>query len=316
MCNIKYSIDKVKLEFQYIKTDRVQRFLKSLELCIGVRYYPSNKMVKCKHNFEFGDTETGTIYVGVIPNWEKEDKSDKNIVMEYNPNKVSPFFIEELAWLQNIPPLLIRVMNFDVACDMAVPFNTLRMLKRDVREYNCVIGHRNNETMYLGELGHNHIKLYDKAKEQKIKDVNWTRFEITVKKINSFGCTQKEFVECLNIPTIYSISNQLSFEYEQLDDIQRIVLESIIGDINILSTIKNYRTRKRYEELLSKFLNPVIININEMYKIFNDFGNNFANIVKIGEKDSEIDINAIFDDCEKRKISCKQYFKSKKPKNS
>jgi len=271
-----YSIDKVKLEFFYIKTPRIQEFLNCLGMANFTTHYESNAITKCKHNFVWGKEGNGSVYVGIIPNWESEVKSDKNIVLEYNPNKVNPFNIKELSWLKNIPKGLIKVMNFDIAVDMPVPYNTVRMGKRDIREQQCWIGHSNWETRYLGAPGHGHIKLYDKAKEQKIKDMNWTRFEITCKKINSFSSTLKEFQENISLPPMYFVCSQIDmFEFEQLNDTTRIVLESIIADINVLYTIKNFRTRKKYESLLNQYMNPVDISISGMCNAFNEFSKNF-----------------------------------------
>ena len=272
---MKYSIDKIKLEFLYAKTDRVQSFLDSLSMSDYTAYYESNKITNCKHNFKFGEGE-GAIYLGIIPNWENEVRYDKNIVIEYNPNKVDPFVYSEFMWLKTFSKACIKVMSFDVAVDMSIPYKSIRMLKRDVREYMATIGHSEIETRYLGELGHNHIKLYDKAKEQKLKEYDWSRFEITVKKINSFSCELKEFEKNIKIPVLYYVCSQISLEeYEQLNDITRIVMESIINDVNVLYTIKRYETRKKYEKLLSKYLNSIDINISAMYDAFIDFGNNF-----------------------------------------
>lgn len=271
-----YSIDKVKLEFFYIKTPRIQDFLNCLGMAEFNLHYESNAITKCKHNFLWGKEGNGSVYVGIIPNWESEQKSDKNIILEYNPNKVNPFEIKELAWLKNIPKTLIKVMNFDVAVDMPVPYSTVRMGKRDIREQQCWIGHGDWETRYLGADGHGHIKLYDKAKEQKIKDFDWTRFEITCKKINSFSPTLKEFEENISLPPMYFVCAQINIlEFEQLNDTTRIVLESIIADMNVLYTIKNYRTRKKFEALLCQYMNSVDISKIEMYKAFNEFSKNF-----------------------------------------
>lgn len=274
--NLHYSIDKIKLEYYFVKTPRIQQFLDNLSMADFTSHRTSNKIVECKHNFEWKNESCGTVYVGIIPNWESEEKSDKNIILEYNPNKVNPFKIKELAWLQNIPVALIKVMSFDIAVDMPTPFNTVRMLKRDVREYQCQIGRSEIETRYLGVMGHNHVKLYNKAKEQKIKDMDWTRFEVTCKKINSFSSTLKEFEENIKIPSLYCVCSQIDFtEFELLNDITRLVLESIISDVNNLYTIKDYKTRKKYERLLSQFLNPIDISLKEMADTFNAFGRKF-----------------------------------------
>lgn len=264
---LKYSIDKIKLEFQYIKLDRIESFLRELAGTDYNEYYESNKVTKCKHNFRYA-TEEGSVYVGIVPNWKNESRYDKSIVLEYNPNKVDPFLSEVFSWLKRVPRACIKVMNFDIAVDMNVPYNSVRMLKRDKRESFSIFGHSEVETRYLGAMGHNHVKLYNKGLEQKL-NVDWTRFEITVKEINSFSCSLKEFESSIKIPTLYHVCSQIGFdEYEQLNDTTRIILESIIDDINILYTIKKYDTRKKYEKMLSQFLNPIEISVKDMYKCF------------------------------------------------
>lgn len=294
---MKYSVDKIKLEFQYIKTQRIQDFLNRFSYSSNSdSYYMSNSLTKCKHNFIFGEDD-GKIYLGVEPNWKGSDKKDKSIVLEFNPNKVNPFLFSDLLWLRNYPSSLIRVCSFDIAVDIPVNYNLVRMMKRDTREKWCKIGKRYTETQYLGQLGHNHIKLYNKAVEQKV-DVDWTRFEITVKKINSLSCNLKEFKDSIKLPQLYYVNEQLDFEYSKLSDIQRIVLESIISDINVLYTIKDNRTKKKYINLLSSFLSSINISIEEMYKAYIDYTSSMFkfNGISFSDVDTELilSMNTIF----------------------
>lgn len=286
---MKYSIDKIKLEFQYIKLDRINSFLSELAGTDYNDYYESNKITKCKHNFRYA-TDEGSVYVGIVPNWKNESRYDKSVVLEYNPNKVNPFLSVVFSWLVRVPRACIKVMNFDIAVDMDIPYNSVRMLKRDKRESFGIFGRSQVETRYLGAMGHNHVKLYNKGLEQKL-NVDWTRFEITVKEINSFSCSLKEFETSIKIPTLYHVCSQIGFEeYEQLNDITRIVLESIIADVNVLYTINRYETRKKYEKMLSQFLNPIDISIKDMYKCFIGYFDSLFNIdtvdndiVEVGE---------------------------------
>lgn len=273
-----YSIDKIKVEFEYVRLSFVTDFLRDLESDYNYTdYYESNKITNCKHNFKFGDGE-GAVYLGIVPNWKKEERYDKSIVLEYNPNKINAFKIPVLERLLNIPFILWRIMSFDIAVDMKIPYSSVRMLKRDKRESFAIFGHSSIETRYLGAMGHNHVKLYDKAKEQKV-NTDWTRFEITVKEINSFSCTLKEFETSIKIPVLYYVCSQIGFgEYEQLNDTTRIIFESIIDDVNKLYTIKKYDTRKKYEKMLSKFLNPIDINVYDMYRCFNGYSDSLFNI--------------------------------------
>lgn len=271
--SLKYSIDKVKIEFQYVKVKMVQEFLDKLMGNSGdveySNYYESNKMTNCKHNFNYGEGEGG-IYLGVIPNWRKEERYDKNIVLEYNPNKVDPFMFDVFAWLLKLPRISWRVMNFDIAVDIMIPYNTVCMLKRDKREYMCSVGHSAIETRYLGAFGANgHIKLYDKAKEQKVEGLDWTRFEITIKEINHPTSTLDDFKNSCKIPTLYRKDVQLSTI--DVNDIWRLSLEAIIQDINLLYTMKSRISRKKMEQLLSESLEDIPLSVDEMYKTYINF---------------------------------------------
>src|SRR3712207_9513149 len=125
------------------------------------------------------------------------------------------------------------------------------MLKRDIREKFAMFGARHIETRYLGAIGHSHVKLYNKAIEQKIEG-NWTRFEITIKKINSLSATLNEFSEVLKIPAVYYIDIQCGLNEFQLTDIQRIVLDSIIKDTELINSIKDFRSEEHTSELQSR----------------------------------------------------------------
>ena len=48
-------------------------------------------------------------------------------------------------------------MSCDIAVDIYRNYNDFIILKRDVREKKVTFGHRFVETVYLGELGHNHV---------------------------------------------------------------------------------------------------------------------------------------------------------------
>lgn len=276
---VRYSIDKIKLHFKYIKSEKINSFLQELGCCNFDKYYESNQITKCKHNFLFGDGD-GVVYVGVVPNWIKEERFDKDIILEYNPNKVNPFLIKELSWLLHHNKACIDVMSIDFAIDFRLPYKYFRMLKRDKREYMCSIGHSEVETQYLGALGHNHIKLYDKAKEQKLKDIDWTRLEITCKEIKSLSSQLKDFY-CMSFPGLLIVNTDINFDILQLSDITRIVLESIIQDVSVLYTIKKYDTRKKYEQLLFDFFNSYQVDINCLYKLYTNFVEIFNNNTEI-----------------------------------
>lgn len=310
--SIKYSVDKVKIEFQYIKSSVVQQFMDRLmsNSCDieYTTYYESNKMTNCKHNFYYGKG-AGAIYLGVIPNWKKEERHDKSIVIEYNPNKTDPFIFDVFLWLSKLSRVVWHVMNFDIATDIMLSYDTVFMNKRDKREEMGMRGHSNVETRYLGALGNGHIKLYDKAKEQKLEGVDWTRFEITVKEINHPTATLDDFKKVCKVPTLYRKDIQLCTL--EINDIWNIAVEGIIQNPDLLYTIKNYNSRKKMEKVLGECLEGIPISVDDMYKTYLDF------FCRIGKDSLEIDgecinVNGIFEKQENDRKRTANYFKYKK----
>ena len=265
---VKYSVDKVKIRIDNFRIEDVQVMMNKLSVDSAVyNSYESNKMTKCRYNYSIGEGE-GAIYVGIAPNWIKEEKNLKSIVIEYNPNKVFPWFFESLELILWSDKLNWCVMSVDIACDIYEDYSNLVMLKRDKREYFTKIGHSEVETQYLGVFGENgHIKFYNKAKERKV-DIPWSRFEITLKGVKDVDCSFERFKELCKIPVVYMKNN-----IEGVKDIERIVLSAMVEDIENLYSIKRYETRKKYEKLLAQFLNPVDIEVCCCYDTFVNFFN-------------------------------------------
>lgn len=266
MINLKYSIDKIKIRIDNLRLQEVQGMMDKLSIDPYVfTSYESNKMSKCRYNYLIGEGE-GAVYVGVVPNWIKEEKNIKSVVLEYNPNKVCPWFYESLELLVWSNMVNWCVMSVDIACDIMEEYSSLVMLKRDKREYFAKIGHSEIETQYLGAFGENgHIKFYDKAKERKV-DYPWSRFEITLKGLKDFSCSYDYFKEFCKVPTVYKKGC-----FDDVKDIERIVLSSMVDDIENLYSIKRYETRKKYEKLLAQFLNLVGLDVYNMYETYIKF---------------------------------------------
>lgn len=269
--NLDYSVDKIKLEYEIIPNKEVQFFMDKLEFSENVEiFYQNNKISSCRYNFLMGTPEA-RVYVGVTPNWFFDKKSDDtSIILEFNPNKIDPFIFKELEFLKYHRRFLIKILSIDFAVDFAVDYNLLRVKKRDLREKYTTIGKRYIETRYLGDYGDNHVKLYNKALEQGVENVDWSRFEITSKKINSAYMAFAEFEKLLKLPEIYVVG-QCSMEEFNLNDVNRLALISIIDDINLLAYIKNYHTRKKFEKYLSKCLTSVNISIADIYQSYINF---------------------------------------------
>src|SRR3712207_7478951 len=68
---------------------------------------------------------------------------NKSIVLEYNPNKVDVFeCVPNLKFLKCYPSVLIKLISFDIAVDIPIDYNLIRMLKRDIREKFAMFGAR------------------------------------------------------------------------------------------------------------------------------------------------------------------------------
>lgn len=264
---LKYSVDKIKFHIRFVRSELVQEIIDILSISPHWSSYISNKMTNCHFNYRLGDGE-GSIYFGVCPNWVKEDKCSKDLILEYNPNK-SDFLLTELSSLLSIPFLQWEVMKVDIACDFFYDYKFVRMSKRDKREYFAQLGHSDIETRYLGALDceKGHVKLYNKALERKL-DIDWTRFEITIKKP---PLVMEEFEKKCVVPVIFLIDTQFSFDFCKNDSITRIALNSIIDNIDYLYSIDNYRTRKKYEKLLYECVKNVGINSLDCYKCYIEF---------------------------------------------
>lgn len=267
---VNYSVDKVKLRIDNFRVDDVQVMMNKLAIDSSVYHsYESNKMAKCRYNYLIGEGE-GAIYVGVAPNWIKEEKNLKSIVLEYNPNKVFPWFFESLELVLWSDRLNWCVMSVDIACDIYEEYSNLVMLKRDKREYFAKIGHSEVETQYLGKFGDNgHIKFYNKAKERKV-DAAWSRFEITLKGIKDIDCSFDRFRELCKLPVIYFKD---SVEDVKVNDLWLVAFEGVLDDIDRLYKIENYRTRKKMENLLAQALRPVCVDVECCFNAFVDFFN-------------------------------------------
>lgn len=313
--SLKYSIDKLKIEFQYIKRDVVQSFLnKIMNFSYNfdyTSYFESKKVTECKHNFRYGDGE-GAIYLGIVPNWRKEEVFDKNIILEYNPNKVYPFAFDIFAWLLKLPTISWRIMSFDIAVDMLIPYNTVCMLKRDKREEIGTRGHGVVETQYLGALGNGHIKLYDKAKEQKVDNVDWTRFEITIKKINHLDATLDDFKEVCKLPVLYRKDVQLSAL--NVNDIWRLALEHVINEPTSLYTMVNLNSRKKMEQLMFECLEDIPLSVDDMYKTYINFFKDLDLNIDVNS-DTDFDFWGCMNVQEDRKERVNRYFRSKNKHN-
>ncbi len=128
--------------------------------------------------FEYSYTIEGLGYV-------QFDRVDKKLRVDFNPNKLSLDGRGVLNFLLSFVKD-IHYSRIDLAIDL---------YNYDIASYNIIdIGNRKSayfydrkgklETIYSGSMKSNkYIRIYNKAVEQKLKDIDWWRFEIQLRDI-------------------------------------------------------------------------------------------------------------------------------------
>lgn len=281
MCNLDYSVDKVKLYIHGAKIQEVQYLMDTLSLDMQVKSYESKKITSCRYNYNIKEKDTivfgqrikgNTFYLGIEPNWSRDkNKTHRDVVIEYNPNKI---ILKDFKAIESILPIdeyRTEIISMDIAIDIFnYSMNDLVVYKRHGREYKCTLEHNRLETIYLGAFGENgHIKIYNKAKEQKLNDDTiWTRYEITYKKLGFMDIRDTKVIEETKLAEI-KIKND-TVNLDVLKDTERyIFLTSLdnVDKINMLGRVMKKKILNYHEQYLKK----VDINLDKIIEVYKNF---------------------------------------------
>lgn len=281
MCNLDYSIDKVKLYIHGVKINEVQHLMDVLSLDVQVKPYESNKVTACRYNYSIKENDTvvfgerikgNTFYLGIEPNWSRDkNKTHRDIVVEYNPNKIILADFDVLNSMLPINEYKTEILTLDIAIDI---FNQhmqdLLIYKRHGSERMVTIAHNKLETVYLGSVKENgHIKVYNKAKEQKLNnDTIWTRYEITYKKLGFMDIRDTKVIEETKLAEI-KIKND-TVNLDVLKDTERyIFLTSLdnVEKINMLGRVMKKKILNYHEQYLKK----LDINLGKIIEVYKNF---------------------------------------------
>lgn len=168
-----FSIDRLTIIASFSDDNsfyHIYHYLSKIESCYLCRN--SSSM------FEFSYNIDGLGYIQI-------DRVDKKIRVDFNPNKISLDGRNLLNFLLSFTKE-IHYSRLDLAIDL---FNY------EICSYNIIdIGNRKSayfydrvgklETMYSGSMKSNkYIRIYNKAVEQKLKRVDWWRFEIQLRDV-------------------------------------------------------------------------------------------------------------------------------------
>lgn len=185
--------------------------MKEFNLSPAVNYKAKYGFKDYRHNWYF-KTKEGSFWLGYNHNAEEQKKARHSIVLEYNPNK-----LQDNELLNKVlKKFYDKGMNFEViSADVAVDLYGVdmeldvywdKLSKKNYKEFRK----GGSTTIYMG-TGANRVKVYNKAKEQGLKDdMKWTRYEVSMSvKTPVFELIEFEYK--VNLPEIYVIKQ---FEYD------------------------------------------------------------------------------------------------------
>lgn len=296
-----WKVDKLKLEIKYRKIEEIQALVWAISNDnYVVESYESKILSKCAKNYKV-ELPGGMVYIGVGKNshqgnWKENQKS---IILEFNPSKVNPF--KEIEYLEHITMMdknRIDIMSLDMAYDIYTHISSLEMDKRHGNEKYGVWGSNDVETLYRGDMGNNHIKLYNKAKELnktvRNEDTDQETGEVTENKVKIIGdCTRFEITMAIPPKERFLVMcateewhleqliqlPQLRFKKSE-DDIKDEILKLEGKDcINVMAIhmglekkFKEQRTRKKYKEMYQDIKNKSLgCEANDSSSMLNKF---------------------------------------------
>lgn len=212
--------------------------------------------------------------MGIEPNSLPYDKFEKQIKIEFNPAKVGddPFLLEMLKFLNSNSYLTDRIIRrIDLAIDIPVARNRLNLVKdgRIYQEYaNIQLENQednkkgfvyqeytksiSDKTQYLGIRNkHGFIKLYNKALESGLNNIDLTRLEITI------DMRKSDIIEIQRLlPTVYIFDDfQLQ---DSITGTDKVLLIACINEPSLLAELPQVK-KKKITSFLEKMKLPLRI---------------------------------------------------------
>jgi hypothetical protein len=292
-----WKVDKSKIRYIVNNIEEVQELIYNLTLDSRIKVtYQSNCFEKSNKNYVI-ELEKGTVYIGVGSNAPKGVFSElqKSIVVEYNPQKIDIFKeIKYLRFLKSSENHRRKIMYLDLAYDMHVTINDTDYIKRRIAEYECVISHKEKETIYLKTFGRNgSTRIYNKTLEHnggtKEEDedeeyLNKNTGEVRKKTIKYIGdCTRYEIrikpknnedLEEFAIEKLVKL-HQLSLKDNENEMLREMEQESPtvfrnlymihIGKINMVEKNKKKEYLNKYDEIKKRTLRAERTNVFENF---------------------------------------------------
>lgn len=205
------------------------------------------------YSFKFGEEK---FWIGFRHNTEKATDEHTYLYLEFNPNKAMENFLlkrilNEFYWdFENVVVVSCDVAK-DLRCNIANVFYDNKK-KRLVKQFISDKG----KTIYIGK-DDGRTKIYDKAKEQGLKGIEWTRFEVSIR-IEHNLYNVKSFSYNKELPSIMVAENSLFIKAEE-----RAIIYALMDNIVELKELKR-TTKNKIINIMESFKVGITINKKEI----------------------------------------------------
>jgi hypothetical protein len=240
---IRMLLDRINFRIEEVHVDDFQRFLDSLDTVermglLNVRREFRKGVSEYAYNLHIGQGD-GAVYIGYRHNSAnaKMEKERFHMKVEFNPNKHS-FDEYKQFWLcmTDFREYKKGIKSIDLAFDLyGVSIDSIVPVSLTGKWMNKFQG-----TFYFGQRGsYGFLRIYDKAKEEGLKDEAKTRVEFTI-----------EFPEATTFQIFQSVSSYDVFEqyivsvvdYDKLDAEMACILFSLH---HAFRSLKEFSRRKQ-----------------------------------------------------------------------
>lgn len=249
---IKYSVDMVRLRVKVHK-DFVENFnSKFLAHNPNVEFYETYKMKGFRENWRitqlsiFENQEDFSFWMGYRHNSERASNK-YYLTLEYNPNKCMEIGLLGEIINRFFCTIKTQIVSCDIACDVEgvnirdVVVDKLGKQCKKTFDYGG-----DNITYYLGS-GIGRIKIYNKAREQGLKNVDLTRYEVSISIKEDIWSMQGFYYEGTLSPLYLKDSHYSG------DETLQAILYAVEHGYNIEDLSRRYK-----EKVRDKFLHKKI----------------------------------------------------------
>lgn len=258
------SCDKLSIvgSFLPMYTHNFQDFYRSVFLSFLQPLLEVNesKVVGVSNDFTF--TDSFMINSSIFLQW---NTVNYKVRLEFNPNLIT---IEDKNLIHSILKYLtdLHITRLDVAVDLynynleLYNITTLKPLKKAY--YHDRVGQL--ETVYLGsQISSRFFRIYNKAKEQKLTNVNWWRVELQLRQvyIDKFLHGYDQFFSDI---LIYRYNSNI---FKTLGFNQKAILDYLLQDMNRFSELTDFRTKLKYKKLIRSLELESLTFINDLVEL-------------------------------------------------